>query len=147
MLSPGLHFFLTRVMSKCVFPTLSHATGIGLRVAVHQACMMPFFQFTLLFVSGMMQSGNRTFRERVDAGHTRFNEKWRLGFSASLCYWPAVNAVMYSLVRPRFMNLYADIASLVFASLMSYITYSDSANANVALPAQMSTSAPIESLA
>ena len=32
---------------------------------------------------------------------------------------------MYTLVQPRFMNLYADLASLVFASVMSYITYSD----------------------
>ena len=59
MLSPGLHFFLTRVSAKCVFPSLSRATGIGLRVAVHQACMMPFIQFTLLFASGMMMAGTK----------------------------------------------------------------------------------------
>lgn len=112
-------------MSKCAFPSFSKATGIGFRVAIHQACMMPYIQFTLLFVSGMMQSGAGTFKERLDAGQTRFSEKWRIGFSASLCYWPVVNTVMYTLVQPRFMNLYADLASLVFASVMSYITYSD----------------------
>ena len=101
------------------------ATGIGFRVAIHQACMMPYIQFTLLFVSGMMQSGASTFKERLEAGQTRFSDKWRIGFSASLCYWPVVNTVMYTLVQPRFMNLYADLASLVFASVMSYITYSD----------------------
>ena len=74
-----------------------------------------------------MKPGLRTFKERLDAGKARFSDKWRLGFSASLCYWPLVNTVMYSLVQPRFMNLYADLASLVFASIMSYITYSDSA--------------------
>ena len=87
--------------------------------------MMPYIQFTLLFVSGMMQSGSSSFKERLEAGQTRFSDKWRLGFSASLCYWPMVNTVMYTLVQPRFMNLYADLASLVFASVMSYITYSD----------------------
>ena len=87
--------------------------------------MMPYIQFTLLFVSGMMQSCASTFKERLEAGHTRFSDKWRVGFSASLCYWPVVNTVMYTLVQPRFMNLYADLASLVFASVMSYITYSD----------------------
>ena len=112
-------------MSKCAFPSFSKATGIGFRVAIHQACMMPYIQFTLLFVSGMMQSGAGTFKERIDAGQARFEEKWQIGFSASLCYWPVVNTVMYTLVQPRFMNLYADLASLVFASVMSYITYSD----------------------
>ena len=112
-------------MSKCAFPSFSKASGIGFRVAIHQACMMPYIQFTLLFVSGMMQSGAGTFKERIDAGQARFEEKWQIGFSASLCYWPVVNTVMYTLVQPRFMNLYADLASLVFASVMSYITYSD----------------------
>ena len=42
MLSPGLHFFLTRVMTRCVLPSYSKIANIGLRVAVHQACMMPF---------------------------------------------------------------------------------------------------------
>ena len=112
-------------MSKCAFPSFSKASGIGFRVAIHQACMMPYIQFTLLFVSGMMQSGAGTFKERIDAGQARFEEKWQIGFSASLCYWPVVNTVMYTLIQPRFMNLYADLASLVFASVMSYITYSD----------------------
>ena len=40
-------------------------------------------------------------------------------------YWPLVNTVMYSMVRPRYMNLYADVCALFFASLMSYITYND----------------------
>jgi len=48
-----------------------------------------------------------------------------MGFAASLMYWPLVNSVMYSMVQPRFMNLYADVCALVFASVMSYITYND----------------------
>ena len=48
-----------------------------------------------------------------------------MGFTASLMYWPLVNTVMYSMVQPRFFNLYADTASLLFASIMSYITYKD----------------------
>lgn len=104
--------------------------------------MMPFIQFTLLFVSGMLQAAPcSSLQDRVAAGHKRFNEKWRLGFSASLCYWPFVNSVMYSLVQPRFMNLYADMASLVFASIMSYITYSDCTNAS--LPANSTSANPI----
>ena len=121
-------------MARCAatYPSFSRGvSGIGLRVALHQACMMPYIQFSLLFVSGMLMPGcpgqntNLNLRERVEAGKTRFNDKWKLGFSASLCYWPLVNAVMYSLVQPRFMNLYADVATLVFASIMSFITYSD----------------------
>jgi len=55
MLSPGLHFFLTRVMARLAFPaSYSNFSKIGMRVAVHQACMMPFIQFSLLFVSGML---------------------------------------------------------------------------------------------
>ena len=65
MLSPGLHLFLTRVMSRCVLTGYARATGIGLRVAIHQACMMPFIQFTLLFASGMMSPGAKGFKERV----------------------------------------------------------------------------------
>ena len=42
LLSPGLHLFLTRVMTKVVLPGCSKAANIGLRVSVHQACMMPF---------------------------------------------------------------------------------------------------------
>ena len=98
MLSPGLHFFLTRVMTRMVFPNFSRMAAIGMRVAIHQACMMPFIQFTLLFASGMMKPGAKNLQERFDAGKTRFAEKWRLGFSASLCYWPLVNTVMYSMV-------------------------------------------------
>ena len=40
-------------------------------------------------------------------------------------YWPAANAVMYSVVQPRFFSLYADVCALIFASIMSYITYND----------------------
>ena len=87
--------------------------------------MMPYIQFTLLFVSGMMQSGAGTFKERLDAGQTRFSEKWRTGFSASMMYWPFVNAVMYSAVQPRFYNIYLDCSAMLFASVMSYITYND----------------------
>ena len=124
MLSPGLHFFLTRVMSRVNFTSLSRFGNIGMRVAVHQACMMPFIQFTLLFASGVLEPA-QSLRERIEAGQTRFQQKWRLGFSASLMYWPIVNTFMYSMVQPRFMNLYADVAALFFASVMSYITYSD----------------------
>ena len=31
---------------------------------------------------------------------------------------------MYGLVSPRFFNLYADIAGIFFAAIMSYIAYS-----------------------
>lgn len=69
-------------------------------------------------------------RDRYECGKTRFSEKWRMGFSASLMYWPLVNTVMYSMVAPRYMNLYADVAALFFASVMSYITYCDCSTAN-----------------
>lgn len=124
LLSPGLHFFLTRVMTKVNFAQLSRPANIGIRVSVHQACMMPFIQFTLLFASGMLQPAN-SIEERIAAGKKRFSEKWRAGFCASLMFWPFVNTVMYTLVQPRFFNLYADTASLVFSSIMSYITYKD----------------------
>ncbi len=124
LLSPGLHFFLTRVMTKVNFAQLSRPANIGIRVSVHQACMMPFIQFTLLFASGMLQPAN-SLEERIAAGKKRFSEKWRAGFCASLMFWPFVNTVMYTLVQPRFFNLYADTASLVFSSIMSYITYKD----------------------
>mmetsp|Transcript_29495 Transcript_29495/g.36587 ORF Transcript_29495/g.36587 Transcript_29495/m.36587 type:complete len:178 (+) Transcript_29495:380-913(+) len=126
LLSPGLHFFLTRVMPRAVFPSLSARANIGLRVAIHQACMMPLIQFTLLFVSAAMQPAG-SIEDRVAAGKQRLHDKWRKGFCASLMFWPAVNTVMYSMVQPRFMNLYADMASLIFASIMSYITYKDCA--------------------
>jgi len=124
LLSPGLHLFLTGVMSKVTFPTLSRASNIAIRVGVHQACMMPFIQFTLLFVSAATQPAP-TLSDRIEAGKQRFSDKWRTGFTASLMYWPFVNTVMYAAVKPRFMNLYADVASLCFASVMSYITYRD----------------------
>ena len=41
-------------------------------------------------------------------------------------YWPAVNTVMYSAVSPKFFNLYADSACLIFAGIMSYIAYNNS---------------------
>ena len=84
--------------------------------------MMPFIQFTLLFASAMLQPAD-SFQQRLEAGKTRWENKWRMGFSASLMYWPLVNTVMYSLVQPRFFNLYADTAGLIFASIMSYIAY------------------------
>jgi len=40
-------------------------------------------------------------------------------------YWPLVNTIMYSAVQPRFYNIYLDMSALVFASVMSYITYND----------------------
>ena len=55
----------------------------------------------------------------------RFSDKWVAGFTASIMYWPFVNTVMYSCIQPRYMNLYADCASLFFAAVMSYITYRD----------------------
>ena len=124
LLSPGLHFFLTRIMSRAVFPSLSYRANIGMRVAIHQACMMPFIQFTLLFLSAAMQPAN-SLQDRIAAGKKRFSDKWVTGFSASLMFWPVANTVMYSVVPLRFMNLYADMCSLFFATLMSYITYKD----------------------
>ncbi len=53
-------------------------------------------------------------------------------------YWPIINSVMYSMVQPRFMNLYADVCALIFASIMSYITYND---------CQVSAADPAERLA
>ena len=126
MISPGLHLFLTRVMPHVVFPNLSKLTNIGLRVAFHQACMMPYIQGTLLFVSAAMQPASSV-QERIEAGKKRWSEKWRMGFTVSLMYWPLVNTAMYTLVRPAFMNLYADVASLCFSTVMSYILYRDCA--------------------
>ena len=40
-----------------------------------------------------------------------------------MMYWPAINTVMYSAVSPKFFNLYADGACLIFAGIMSYIAY------------------------
>ena len=124
MLSPGLHFFLTRVMSRLTFPGYSNAMRIGLRVAIHQACMMPWIQFCLLFTSAVLEP-NRNFRERLHAGKNRFQERWRIGFTASMMYWPFVNAFMYSMLQPRFYCLYLDMAARCFSSIMSYITYCD----------------------
>ena len=87
--------------------------------------MMPFIQFSLLFASGMLQPGATTLQERIEQGKARFADKWRMGFTASLMYWPAANAIMYSVVQPRFFSLYADVCALIFASIMSYITYND----------------------
>lgn len=42
-----------------------------------------------------------------------------------MMYWPFVNAVMYSAVQPRFYNIYLDCSAMIFASVMSYITYND----------------------
>ena len=42
-----------------------------------------------------------------------------------MMYWPAINTVMYSAVSPKFFNLYADSACLVFAGIMSYIAYNN----------------------
>ena len=124
ILCPGIHFFLTRFMSKMVFPSYSNASNIFFRVCIHQAFMMPFVQFTLLFASAAFESTG-SFKEKIKAGQTRFSEKWRTGFSASMMYWPFVNAVMYSAVQPRFYNIYLDCSAMLFASVMSYITYND----------------------
>jgi len=43
-----------------------------------------------------------------------------------MMYWPAINTVMYSAVSPKFFNLYADSACLIFAGIMSYIAYNHS---------------------
>ena len=40
-------------------------------------------------------------------------------------YWPLVNTIMYSAVQPRFFNIYLDMSAMVFATVMSYITYND----------------------
>ena len=42
LLSPGLHLFLTRVMVNVALPGYSQTANIVFRVAVHQACMMPY---------------------------------------------------------------------------------------------------------
>ena len=123
-LSPGLHFFLTRVMVKVALPGYSNATNIALRVFVHQACMMPYIQFTLLFGSGALEPAN-TLCDHFKAGGERLSSTWVRGCSASLLYWPVVNAVMYSLVKPKLFNLYIDTASMVFASIMSHIMHGD----------------------
>jgi len=130
LLSPGLHVFLTRVMSHANFPSFSRASNIGLRVGIHQACMMPFIQFSLLFVSAALQPAPSA-EARLEAGKKRFSDKWRTGFTASLMYWPFVNTIMYAAVKPRYMNLYADMASLCFATIMSYITYKECSSDNV----------------
>ena len=52
-------------------------------------------------------------------------------------YWPLVNTVMYTMVRPSYMSMYTDVASLVFASIMSYIMYNGSCAA-ATTPAQSS---------
>jgi len=85
---------------------------------------MPFIQFTLLFASAAMQPASSA-KDRVEAGKKRFNDKWRAGFTASLMYWPFINTIMYAAVKPRFMNLYADMAGLCFATIMSFIMYQD----------------------
>ena len=84
---------------------------------------MPLFQFNCLFTSGFLEPA-KSFKERVDHGYCRFKEKWRKGFATSLTFWPTVNLFMYSFVAPKFFNLYADMAGIFFAAVMSYIAYS-----------------------
>ena len=48
-----------------------------------------------------------------------------------MMYWPAINTVMYSAVSPKFFNLYADSACLIFAGIMSYIAYNNSNSVEV----------------
>lgn len=48
-----------------------------------------------------------------------------------MMYWPAMNTIMYSLVSPKFFNLYADSACLIFAGVMSYIAYNNSGTAEL----------------
>ena len=64
ILCPGIHFFLTRFMSKMVFPSYSNASNILFRVCIHQAFMMPFVQFTLLFASAAFESAG-SLKDRV----------------------------------------------------------------------------------
>ena len=60
---------------------------------------------------------------RISNGVNRFESKWKEGCTASLMYWPVVNTFMYGCVTPKFYNLYLDVASLCFSTLMSYIAY------------------------
>ena len=123
LLGPSLHFFFTRIVPRVTYPARSAGFNVFMRVAAQQACMMPLFQFNCLFTSGFLEPANN-FRERIDHGCCRFKEKWRKGFATSLIYWPTVNVFMYGLVQPKFFNLYADLAGIFFAAVMSYIAYS-----------------------
>ena len=63
-----------------------------------------------------------------------------------MMYWPAINTVMYSAVSPKFFNLYADSACLVFAGIMSYIAYNNSVEVSSTSQNAAYRSAPTETL-
>ena len=123
MLGPCLHFFFTRIVPRVTYPGRSARYNIFMRVAAQQACMMPLFQFNCLFTSGFLEPAS-SLKERLDHGCCRFQEKWKKGFATSLTYWPAMNLFMYAFVQPKYFNLYADLAGIFFAAVMSYIAYS-----------------------
>ena len=120
LLGPSLHFFFTRIIPRVTFPNRSHAFNVFMRVAAQQTCTMPLFQFYLLFTPGFLEPAE-SLEARLEKGLCRFKDKWRSGFATSLTFWPTMNLVMYGLVPPRFFNLYADMAGILFAAAMSYI--------------------------
>jgi len=122
MISPGVHYFVTKVVPKLVVPRWSSLRNVLLRVGVHQACMMPLIQFTFLYMSAFLEPAE-SLQSRIDKGTQRFSDKWRQGFVASLMYWPLVNFMMYSCVKPKFKNLYCDIFALIFSAIMSQIAF------------------------
>jgi hypothetical protein len=130
MISPGVHFFVTRIVPKLTVPHWSTLQNVLLRVGVHQACMMPLIQFTFLYMSAFLEPAG-SLQARMDKGTQRFSDKWRQGCIASLMYWPAINFVMYSCVKPKFKNLYCDIFALIFSAIMSQIAFRSQTSATM----------------
>jgi hypothetical protein len=122
VLSPGIHLFHTRFMSKLTFSRMSFMGGILARVGITQAFMMPLIQFSMLFLSAALQPADSV-EQRVQNGKDRFESKWVTGCTASLMFWPLVNTFMYTRIQPFYFSLFKDCMALIFSSLMSYITY------------------------
>ena len=78
----------------------------------------------MLYASALLEP-SKNLKCRMEKGKNRFEQKWRMGFTASLMYWPFVNSVMYAYIKPKFYNIYADCFTIIFAAIMSYIVYNN----------------------
>mmetsp|Transcript_24290 Transcript_24290/g.30110 ORF Transcript_24290/g.30110 Transcript_24290/m.30110 type:complete len:164 (+) Transcript_24290:179-670(+) len=117
-----MHFWITRLVPNLTVstkliaqPRLNYAATLFWRMFLHTIVILPYMQFSILFGIGSLKGGS------PQAGMTMTRERFRDGFSFALVYWPWAYIGLYTMVPPKYGNLYMDFFALGWYTLVSFV--------------------------
>ena len=119
-----MHTWLMRVVPCLTVSTrlvsnikLNYWATVNWRMGMHFAILVPYMHLSLLFGIGAFKGMS------IESGKRMVDERFSELYQFTLVFWPLIMLGLYTVVPPRFGNLYIDSWNIIWQSCVSWVAH------------------------